>query len=186
MTRRSRGVSLIELLVVLVVLGILTAVVSPSLADVWNRRRVTAVANEIATDFAFARSEAVARGLNVQLHYKKDAAMSCYTINYRGTEGNCNCLLAGGLACNPAITTSTEVKTVQVNSSLGVSFDSAGWIPGSTGQVEFTFPQYAPTPANFSVTVSGTRGSSLKVQMNALGRISTCSPSGSMPGVPSC
>lgn len=186
MKHRHNGVTLVELMVVLVILGVLAALAAPSMADMWNRRRVAAVADEIANDLAFARSEAVAKGTNVQIHYKKSTDLSCYTVNYRGTVGFCNCLSTTAPACDPIDTTATEVKTVQIPGSLGVTFESTGATGIGANRIEFTFPQFTPNPADFSVLVSGRRGVSLKVQVNAMGRIKTCSPNGTMPGVASC
>lgn len=63
-TRRAqvRGVTLIETVIVLAVIGILTAIGLPSLHDAVAGTRATTVANRLLTDLSRARSEAIMRG----------------------------------------------------------------------------------------------------------------------------
>ncbi len=62
-TRRTqvRGVTLIETVIVLAVIGILTAVGLPSLHSTLSGSRATTVANRLLTDLSRARSEAIMR-----------------------------------------------------------------------------------------------------------------------------
>ncbi|WIV99958.1 GspH/FimT family pseudopilin [Kinneretia aquatilis] len=184
MKHKRNGVTLVELMVVLVILGVLAALATPSMADMWNKRRVAAVANEIATDLAFARSEAVAKGVNILIQYKKNSSMSCYTVHHKATMGDCNCLSATAV-CDET-TSGIEVKTVQIPSNLDVTFVSTSASGDPVPLVEYTFPHFTPNPANFSVEVTGRNAVSMQVQVNAMGRIKTCSPNGTMPGVAAC
>lgn len=54
------GFSLAELVVVMLVIGVLTSVASPRLADTLNRSRVTAAAARVAADLNLARRTAIA------------------------------------------------------------------------------------------------------------------------------
>lgn len=58
---RSRGFSMVELVVTLAVAGILLASAIPSFQSVIRSNRVSAQANELITAFTLARSEAVKR-----------------------------------------------------------------------------------------------------------------------------
>ena len=63
----SKGFTIIELMVTIVVLAILLSVAVPSFWNVIQSNRVTAQANELVTALNFARSEAVKRGEIVSL-----------------------------------------------------------------------------------------------------------------------
>lgn len=58
----ARGVTLIELMVVLVVLGILAAMVSPSIFGSIRRQRAAGVGRELANELRRARNQAMSRG----------------------------------------------------------------------------------------------------------------------------
>ena len=192
-TKFLRGVSLIEVMVVVGVLASLVSVAAPSLADMLNRRRVVAVAAELSTDLAFARSEVALRpgpASNVTIYFRQTPSMSCYTMAYLGGVGSCDCTSGPGNACsgNGPNSQVPEIKTTQVPSSIGVTVVAPVTVTrvGPISQVGFTWPQLTASPANFAVTVTGSRGSSLRVRLNGMGRVETCSPDGTFTGYKAC
>jgi len=104
---------------------------------------------------------------------------------YFRAGGRCNCTDAG-TACNE---NATELKTSRIPTSIGVRFEPSSnqWMSAnSVGRIGFTSPQMTASLTDFSVTVSGVRGAQLKVELSPMGRVRTCSPNGSVTGVPSC
>lgn len=188
--RERRGVTLVELMVVLMVLGVLLSLALPSLADLLNRRRVQMVADQLTTDLAYARSESGVALESVSLRFMSDATQSCYSILYFGTIGGCECTRGAGSSCinvlGPGYTNFREIRTTQVLRNSGVSLQATGnWDASSVDRVRFLYPQMTPTVPDFAVIVRG-RGFTLKVQLNAMGRATQCTPDGSMPGAPAC
>jgi type IV fimbrial biogenesis protein FimT len=62
---KVRGITLVETLVVLSILGILGAIAVPSFQSTIESNRRQAYANQLFEDLAFARSEAIKRGVRV-------------------------------------------------------------------------------------------------------------------------
>ena len=77
-----RGVTLIEIGVVVVIVGVLCAVAVPRLLRVLDRARVRHATNEIVTTLALARTTAVAREVHVTAHF--DPARSSVTVTSGG------------------------------------------------------------------------------------------------------
>ena len=59
------GFTLIELIVTIAVAGILLALAAPSFQSLLISNRITAQTNDLVSDLAFARSEAIKRGVTV-------------------------------------------------------------------------------------------------------------------------
>ncbi len=72
--RLHRGVTALELLVGIAVLAILVGITVPGLGALFERLRLTGVANEMASDLQYARSEAVRRRSPVTLQSLDDGA----------------------------------------------------------------------------------------------------------------
>lgn len=65
--RRQSGVTAVELIVTLAILGILTAVALPSLQRLMQTQKVRTLTYDLYADLTLARSEAIARGHNIQI-----------------------------------------------------------------------------------------------------------------------
>lgn len=184
MTRRPlAGVTLAEVMVVVAITGVLLGLGAPSFADMLNRRRVQMVAETLSNDLAYARAEAgLGRNQDVNILFEQAASMSCYTIFVAGVFGNCSCSRPAGAACTSI---KVELRTVQVPSSMGVAMTVSDVNPPN--QIAFVAPRMTSSTDGFAVTVTGVRGSKLQVQVNAMGRVSTCvPPNGNFSGVPAC
>lgn len=181
--RRASGLSLVELMVVIAVVGIILSVAVPSFTELLNSRRVQSIAAEISSDLALARAESGLRPQSVAVYFKENDSMSCYTIGYYGASGTCDCTRGTGSACN-----GREFKTNQIPKKLGVTFRSGAnnWDPPfAVGVINFKSPQMTAHLPDFVVHVVGVKAK-LDIQLSTMGRISTCSPGGSMSGVVPC
>lgn len=194
---RRRGVTLVEILVVLGIIGIILAVAAPSMADLMARRRVEMVAAELATNMAYARSEAAIRPTDVFVSFGRDSAGSCYTIALWGNKGGCDCTAGAGKACSGVPNNYTELKTVLVPASTGVSLIASTSITeaaakaGTPIKTEFAFsaPQMSVSEASekaVMLSVTGSRVGRMELKVNYAGRVSSCSPDGSITGVVRC
>ena len=66
LTRRQRGITLVEACAVISIGSVLAAAAAPNLQGLIDSRRLDGVATLLATDIQFVRSEAVARNLPVR------------------------------------------------------------------------------------------------------------------------
>lgn len=116
-----RGLTLIELMVVVSILGGLVLLVAPSFRDMILIQRLRGINAQVTTDLQFARSEAVARSRVTRITLGSDANQTCYVI-YVAESGaqRCNCTLGAGSAC-PAGAAWSEIRTVSVPRSSGVT-----------------------------------------------------------------
>ncbi|MEJ6000288.1 GspH/FimT family pseudopilin [Paucibacter soli] len=74
----NRGMTLVELMVTVAVVVILLVIAVPGSVDMFRRLRVEGVANELATDLQYARSESIRRREDVTLVSSADG--SSYTL----------------------------------------------------------------------------------------------------------
>ncbi|MCW5659925.1 MAG: prepilin-type N-terminal cleavage/methylation domain-containing protein [Burkholderiaceae bacterium] len=184
--RRVSGVTIIELVIVLVVLGVVIALVAPSMRGTIARQRVQSVQADLLTDLQLARSELAQRSgtsTSVAVSFGGDAAVSCYTLHAVVPGVTCDCTRGAGNACTPAVTPSPEIKTAHVTRADGVSL--AATSSGGSSMV-FAPPQGVMTPADFVINVQNTLSGHLRTTFSALGVPSVCSPDGSMRGVLPC
>lgn len=65
--KNESGMSLVELMAALAILGVLVAVAMPSFGDLVKNNRIATQANTIIAATQYARSEAVTRGVNTRL-----------------------------------------------------------------------------------------------------------------------
>lgn len=171
--RKGRGFTMVELAIVVALAAILLGLAAPSFINTLARKRMEGVAEVFGTDLQYARSEAVARNLEVRL--TAVAANGCYIVYAKPDAATCTCTPAASCTA-PA----TEIKTV--------GFGGTGTVIAANASFNFEPLRGMIADASSpSLTFSSTRGPwQLTTSVTPFGRASTCSPSGSLKGYPSC
>lgn len=189
MMRKPRGLTLVELMVVVALLGIIVTLAAPSFRNMILMQRLRGVTSELVTDLQFARGEAAARRDFVRLFFKADANTSCYTLYTAPDNTNrCDCLAGAGAACSGG---RVEIKTVQVPTGLGVTVKPPGvqafafdWRTGGVYLIP-TDDDAVPTPLFIIESfIDGVR--KLNIRLNGAGRPLVCRPVGSTMSEASC
>lgn len=155
--RSCRGFTLVELMVGLTVAAILLSAVLPSFAALLNRMRLTGVANELATDLQYSRTEAVRLRANVGLTPAADG--SGYRLVGPDTDGD---------------GTPDTLKTVAFDGGITLTADGA-----------LVFDQLRATSGAVALDLSN-RAGVLRVRTNLMGRVSICVASGAIAEYPAC
>lgn len=172
--RRSRGFTLIELMVVITVVSVILVLVIPSFTGMLARKRLEGVALELGTDLQYARSEAVQQNVQVQVIF----GASCYAIYVVGSTGASDCLSLG--------TGARQLKLVQITNGPTLAFT-----PATVGQLFVEFEPVRGMAANAAGTVnmagdvlvtSGAGNWQLQARVNRYGRMKMCSPNASVTG----
>lgn len=125
MPTHSRGFSLLELMITIVVMAILLAIALPSFRDVIHRNEVSSASNTLLASMSYARSESITRSQLVSMCPSADGA-SCTST---GTAFEPGWLIytypAGAASANQAYATgATLLRTIPEQS--GVSIQALG------------------------------------------------------------
>lgn len=148
-SRSSRGLTMVELLAGLAVVGIVAAIAVPSLAAMFERIRLSGAANELSADLQLARSESVRRRAGVRLASLSDG--SGYQI-LSGDESLKDVVFPSGLTVSTGIEVNFDpmratTSPVAIDLSNGAGTMRAG--VGLMGRVtlcaaEGELPGYVP------------------------------------------
>ncbi len=182
--RRLNGLTLVELLVALAVVGVLVALVAPSFKHLVASQRLKGVNAQMVTDLNFARSEAVRLNQWAFVQFETTDALTCYTVYSKTSmvSAPCKCSKGAGLAC-PAGGGTNEIKTVSLPTSTGMSLSAVN----NLGAAETVYNERGlPNFESFTVDVTAAGVGQLRTSVNVVGRITVCSPDQKLSGVPPC
>lgn len=165
----QRGVTLVETMVVVAIIGIVAGIAFPSYQDTIERNRLRQAAESLKSDLQFARTEAIKRSQNVVISRSPgNAGTWCYGLN---VGSSCTCSTVG----------SCSIKTVS-----GSNFSSAVTMASASSN-NSTFDFRRGTIGNYGVTFS-TAHYAARVVFSDVGRVRICTPTGStgLPEYPGC
>lgn len=162
---RETGVTLIELMISIVVLGVLVGIAIPSFIDLIERNRLSGAAQTAYAEFQRVRAEAIKRDENIYL-YAEQGGNWCYAVaDQSARSANCNCDGSGGVpVCSVGgveyVTKSTDfpdITMTRTNTYLG--FDPELGMTASSAAGNMTFSK---------------SDMHLKVIFSMLGRVRIC------------
>ena len=174
--RPLRGTGAVELLCCAAITATLAGAALPTLVDLAQRQRLRAAAAELQADLNLARSTALLRSKPVRLSWQSIPAVgSCYIV-HTGDAEQCSCASDLTSRCDPQV---QVVRTGMLPAAQSIGLSAA------TRSVLFDGRKSTVTPtATFKL--SDSRGHTMHLVVNIVGRVRNCSPGGALAGVKPC
>jgi type IV fimbrial biogenesis protein FimT len=163
--RFSKGFSLLELMVVIVIISLTLSVALPTYQNMIGRFAITGQANDLLAAVSFARSEAIKSGVVVSLYGSSGAVTNTLgggycVISGAGVPGNCAGAIQLFSVSDSNLTAEIYDLLNQVQTSL--QFDDLGGLAGTGGETR-----------TISICRSGFVGRQIQISLIGRGRITT-------------
>ena len=126
---RSRGFTIIEVMIVLAMVGVMVAIAAPNMRDLIVRMRLKTAASDLHTDLMMARSEAIKRNAGMQI-VPADATNWAAGWSVRVQSSG---VVLNTQQAHPAVTFTTTNAAYTATPVAAVTFSGMGRETGSAG-----------------------------------------------------
>lgn len=162
----SSGMTLIELMIVVAIMGIIAALAVPKFKDLITKNRVKTIAESLYTDLQYARSLAITSNKTVYVSFTRTSATDwCYGVQ---STTVCNCATE---VCGIREGSSSDYNNIEMEN------DVSSLVGSNIGYS----PLRGTASPNGYISFVNTSDSTqkLRVTVSLLGSINICNPSGS-------
>lgn len=173
--RRQAGLTLIESLMALTVVGVALGSVLPAFGTALERRHLEGAAAQLETDILFTRSQAVASNESLRLRFQQGSAGSCYLV-HSGPANACTCQADGSATC------SGEARSFR---SVGFAQAGAVQVQANVQGILFS-PNLGTSTPTGTLKLTGREARAIHLVVNLMGRVRACSPGAAVNGYPAC
>ena len=184
---RRRGVTIVELMVTLAIIGVLAAIALPSMNSLISRKRLEGLAQELATDLRLLKSHQVNNrpGSGTAIIFGGNTDSLCYMLYVRGTSGvDCSCSEAfdqQSCVTLPGQEKAQMVRHVDIPKSNGIDV-----IADRTKLVVRGYNGLPQNGQTLRVRLVSTSAGEIVVSTNATGVPAICSVSGAFGSIKAC
>ena len=161
--KKTAGVTLIEMLIVLAILAIIATLTAPSLGLIVEKNAIRSVAERIKSDLQWTRTEAIKSSQNLTISFQQTGA--CYGIDIQ--------------SCDCTIQNNCKLKSVEPflhHSTIGVSYIGFFQTP-PTPPTQLKFDYRRGTTLNNGSLKIESKDYALKIIASLTGRIRICDDS---------
>ncbi len=164
MKKSQQGLTFIELLMAIAIVGVIAGLAVPSLQAVYEKKRLTRVAEDFYNNVKFAHSESIKRQSNIFVNIKTGSTW-CYALD---SDSTCDCSQANDCQF--------DGKSVVVRSTdyPSTSISSAGF-SGTGSSPYISFEGVRGTASNSGTLVVNMSSRNVSITTNKLGISETCS-----------
>jgi len=165
----NKGITTIELIVVISIIGILAAAAVNSYSNSITNKRLESAANQIYADLKLAKSEAKAKNKTIFVSFKGTGKNWCYGIN---EETACNCKKPDSCLLNESekIYNSVAFKDINLQKARFAGGGSSTAFDPKRGFA------VGNGVKNGTIWLKADNDNQLAVIVNRLGRVRFCSP----------
>lgn len=197
--RYARGVSLLELLVVMSIIGILVKVAMPSMETFVADQRLVGAAEQLYGHLQQARTEAVSRNQTLYFNFSASGTttwtygMSTYTSSCDLTKtaatstGACVMVTSDGDSTLDNGSGSTDTGDLVLYRFPSTDFTGVKMTLSSfSSGTQITYSPLRGTSTSGKITLESAKGTKLQVEVSLLGHPKICTPDSSMKAYPAC
>ena len=112
----SKGFTIIELMIVVIIVAILASMAIPSFQSMIERRRLIGAAEAVYSDLQFAKSEALKKDINVTANIEGSGTAWCFKV--AGVTSACGTSFPGVLTTNAFSVTFNHIRGTSGNDSV--------------------------------------------------------------------
>jgi type IV fimbrial biogenesis protein FimT len=174
--RHQRGLTLIEMMSVVAVVGVLAGTAVPAFDEYRSRRVLEGTAAVALTDLHFARSEAVSRNQRVRVSYLSSTDGGRCMVIHTGTATDCQCDPGGAPQCQAG---------VNVLRAHGFGAGAPVRVSANVGSMTID-PVRGMFTLGGRVRVSLPNGNEIQHVVTPAGRIRSCAVGGKLAGYVAC
>jgi type IV fimbrial biogenesis protein FimT len=174
-SRHQGGFTLVESCVAMAVTILSLGIAVPGFEQARERRHLEGAAAQLETDLQFARSLAVARNESVRVGFESKPEGTCYVL-HTGAAGECSCGVDGTATCSAGGQALRAVRFAAGDPVMVTSNSRSMLFDASKGTV---------TPTG-TLQVQSNHGKTVKLVINIMGRVRSCSPNGQVVGYKPC